>query len=48
MGVSGLGGSSCHLVKPVDFEQFMETARILGLYWILMNRPSTIPGSWPP
>ncbi len=32
-------GVNSYIVKPVDFEQFIETARVLGLYWILMNRP---------
>ena len=28
-----------YIVKPVDFEQFTESARNLGMYWMLMNRP---------
>jgi two-component system response regulator len=32
-------GVNSYIVKPVDFEQFIESARILGLYWILLNRP---------
>ena len=33
----GLGVNS-YLVKPVDFDQFLETARTLGLYWLLLNQ----------
>lgn len=32
-------GVNSYIVKPVDFEQFMEAARILGLYWTLLNEP---------
>ncbi len=31
-------GVNSYLVKPVDFEQFIETARTLGLYWLLLNQ----------
>lgn len=27
-----------YIVKPVDFEQFTEAARILGMYWLLLNQ----------
>jgi two-component system response regulator len=27
------------LVKPVDFEQFKEAVKHLGLYWLLLNQP---------
>jgi two-component system, response regulator len=32
-------GVNSYIVKPVDFEQFTESARILGMYWMLLNRP---------
>ena len=32
-------GVNSYIVKPVDFEQFTESARALGMYWLLMNRP---------
>jgi two-component system, response regulator len=30
-------GVNSYIVKPVDFEQFTETARQLGCYWLLVN-----------
>ena len=32
-------GVNSYIVKPVDFEQFTESARNLGMYWMLLNRP---------
>lgn len=32
------------IVKPVDFEQFTEVARLLGMYWLLLNQPPIPPG----
>jgi two-component system, response regulator len=30
-------GVNSYIVKPVDFQQFVESARTLGLYWLLLN-----------
>jgi len=38
--VEGYGlGANSYIVKPVDYEQFTEAVRLLGLYWVLLNQP---------
>jgi two-component system, response regulator len=32
-------GANSYVVKPVDFDAFLEAMRGLGLYWLLVNQP---------
>jgi CheY-like chemotaxis protein len=37
-------GVSSYVRKPVDFTQFMDAARQLGLYWLVLNLPAPPSG----
>jgi two-component system response regulator len=32
-------GVNSYIVKPLDFEQFVEAMRLVGMYWLLLNQP---------
>jgi two-component system, response regulator len=32
-------GANSYVRKPVDFNQFVEAVRTIGLYWLLINEP---------
>ena len=40
-------GASSYVRKPVDFAQFLEAAKQLGLYWLVLNQPPPPIGARP-
>jgi two-component system, response regulator len=36
-------GANSYIQKPVDFDQFRETVKTLGMYWLVVNQP--VPNS---
>lgn len=36
-------GANSYVRKPVNFDEFLETARHLGLYWLQLNEPPETP-----
>ena len=35
-------GVNSYILKPVDFQQFTEAVRTIGLYWLLLNEPPRV------
>ncbi|MFC3231393.1 response regulator [Marinibaculum pumilum] len=36
--------ANSYVRKPVDFDEFVEAARQLGLYWLFLNEPPPVAG----
>jgi two-component system response regulator len=44
--VSGYNlGANSYIQKPVDFDQFRETVKSIGLYWLVINQPPVVEAS---
>jgi two-component system response regulator len=37
-------GVNSYIQKPVDFDQFRETVKSVGLYWLVINQPVPVNG----
>ncbi len=37
-------GANSYIQKPVDFDQFRDTVKTAGLYWLLINQPVPVNG----
>ncbi len=38
-------GANSYIQKPVDFDQFRETVKSVGLYWVIINQPPIMQDS---
>ena len=38
-------GANSYIQKPVDFDQFRETVKSVGLYWLVINQPPVVEES---
>jgi two-component system response regulator len=38
-------GANSYIQKPVDFDQFRETVKTVGLYWLVINQPPVVESS---
>jgi two-component system response regulator len=44
--VSGYSlGVNSYIQKPVDFDQFRDTVKAVGLYWLVTNQPPVVEGA---
>jgi two-component system response regulator len=40
-------GANSYIQKPVDFNQFRDTVKLAGLYWLVTNQPPPSNGAPP-
>jgi CheY-like chemotaxis protein len=40
-------GANAYVRKPVDFSEFAQAAKTLGLFWLLMVEPPPVPRGLP-
>jgi two-component system response regulator len=40
-------GANSYLQKPVDFDEFRKMVKLVGLYWLVVNRPPVNGGMLP-
>jgi CheY-like chemotaxis protein len=40
-------GANAYVRKPVQFAEFAEAAKTLGLFWLLLNEPAPVPRGLP-
>jgi two-component system response regulator len=38
-------GANSYIQKPVDFDQFREVVKTVGLYWLVINLPAPTQGA---
>jgi two-component system, response regulator len=36
-------GANSFVRKPIQFNEFVEATKVLGLYWLLVNQPAPVP-----
>lgn len=41
-------GANSYIQKPVDFEKFRDTVKVVGLYWLVINQPPVVDDSHHP
>jgi two-component system response regulator len=38
-------GVASYIVKPIDFDKLTEAVRLIGMYWLLLNKPPALAAS---